>query len=615
MVPETAKKPIPRKCPICEKKFDSKASLVAHIERVHDAQIPEDWSASRFENYLRTGMTHGNCTECGKETEWNESTWKYNRLCDDPKCREASANRAKQNNIAKYGVVHRLNDPEMQRKMIYSKKNSGTYYWSTDTDKKYQIMYASKQEKNFLEMLDAFLNMDPSDIMGPSPHTYVYKYEGKEHLYIPDYYISSLNLEIEIKEPKDNQNMHPKIQAVDKVKEKLKDEVMKSIKEINYIKINGTDYREFFTFLSMLKEHDAGDDVKNVRHGVIESIQNAEIGLESKSLTDMVNKFNSLMNNVTGLTQPKLNFDLVVKDLRKQIEDCKEEDITFIETQLVATENQLYEWTLKKPNDKGSENVYEAKKALKIVRDELRPKFENKKRVLLRANGVRESSIIDYSKDVFTDVTEAANISAVKNEKLYKPVFVVLSFTNTPAGKVIKAITKQPYTHACLSFDTIMDKMLSFNMVVSNGKRGGGFSPDESFNFAGYTNEGAYYAIYMYMAPLEEYMTMEKLVDSFKENINKLNYSMKGCINYLFHREKSYTSEKFCSEFVADILKAANPTLLKKASNLYSPGDLALTRELRCVGKGLIKDYNPAKIDREVEKVLKERGFESVTVK
>ena len=264
MVPETAKKPIPRKCPICEKKFDSKASLVAHIERVHDAQIPEDWSASRFENYLRTGMTHGNCTECGKETEWNESTWKYNRLCDDPKCREASANRAKQNNIAKYGVVHRLNDPEMQRKMIYSKKNSGTYYWSTDTDKKYQIMYASKQEKNFLEMLDAFLNMDPSDIMGPSPHTYVYKYEGKEHLYIPDYYISSLNLEIEIKEPKDNQNMHPKIQAVDKVKEKLKDEVMKSIKEINYIKINGTDYREFFTFLSMLKEHDAGDDVKNV---------------------------------------------------------------------------------------------------------------------------------------------------------------------------------------------------------------------------------------------------------------------------------------------------------------------------------------------------------------
>ena len=91
-------------------------------------------------------------------------------------------------------------------------------------------------------MLDLFLNFEPNDVFSPSPNTYVYTYENEEHQYIPDVYISSLNLEVEIKEPKDNQNMHPKIQAVDKVKENLKDDMMKSISNINYIKINGQDY-------------------------------------------------------------------------------------------------------------------------------------------------------------------------------------------------------------------------------------------------------------------------------------------------------------------------------------------------------------------------------------
>ena len=615
MVPETAKKPIPRKCPICEKKLASKEALVNHIDKAHSSQIPEDWSASRYENYLRTGMTHGNCTECGEPTSWNDSTWKYNRLCDNPKCKEVHAKRMKNNMIDKHGKPHLLNDADMQRKMIYSKKTSGTYYWSTDNNKKYKIMYASKQEKNFLEMLDVFLNMDPADIMGPSPHTYTYKYEGEDHFYIPDYYIASLNLEVEIKEPKDNPNKHPKIQAVDKVKDGLKEDLMKSIKEINFIKIQGTDYSEFFAFLSSLKEMDDAFEKNNVMRGVIESINNTEVVTEARTLNDMVDRFNSLMNNVTGLANPKLNFDDVIDDLRRQIDKCRREDIPYLERQIVATENQLHEYSLRKPHEKNSENAYEAKKALKVLQNELKPRFEYRKRVLLESVIYMDNDIYDYKTTCFTDVTEAKVIKAVKDKTLYRPVFVVLSYTATPAGKIIKAVTKQPYTHACLSFDTTMEEMVSFNMVTNNGKRGGGFSPDESFRFGGYTNDGAYYAIYMYMATQDEYNTMEKMVDTFRTNINKLDYSMKGCINYLFNREKSYSGEKFCSEFVADILKSANPNLLKKSSNLYSPGDLATTRKLRCVDKGLIKDYNQHKVDVSVARVLKERGMQSVEIR
>ena len=66
-------------------------------------------------------------------------------------------------------------------------------------------------------------------------------------------YTPSLNLEIEIKDGGDNPNTHHKIVDVDKVKEKLKDEVVVSSKSFHYIKIVNKEYKRFFQFLERLK--------------------------------------------------------------------------------------------------------------------------------------------------------------------------------------------------------------------------------------------------------------------------------------------------------------------------------------------------------------------------
>lgn len=613
MVPATAKKPIPRKCPICEKKLKSKEALVNHIESTHGNLIPDNWTAARYENFLRTGITHGTCTECGKPTEWNESTWKYNRHCGDPKCIESISNRAKKNMISKYGVVHKLNDPEMQRKMIYSKRNSGSYYFSDDKNKKYEIMYASSQEKNFLEMLDVFLHMDPSDVMGPSPHTYTYKYEGKEHFYIPDYYISSLNLEIEIKEPLDNQNKHPKIQAVDKVKEGIKDELMKSIEEVNYIKINGTDYSQFFTMLSYLKDVDDVVFKKPVIRGIVESSTDEPVLERSMDLLDIIDRYNDIFNTTLDIKRPKLDFKSVIKSLRKDIQTCKKGDIERVETKLNNVRNELYEISLKKPGEKGSENVHEAEKAVKTIDEILKPMLESKKRVLLESNIYMEDSEVNYN----VAYTEATNITAYKNGKTYKPVFVVLSSNYTPAGKIIRTLTGQTYTHASISLDTTMNNLATFNARITdaNGRQGRGFTPSESFMFGGYTDPRSTYAIYMYLAPQEEFITIDGIIDQFKEKADSLKYSFRGCINYLFDRNKKFEGEYFCSQFVADVLSNANPRLFTRDASLYSPGDLANTRKLRHVISGRCIDYDMHQTDMKVAKILKERGMESVEVK
>lgn len=238
------------KCPLCDERYKSIEGLYEHLEDEHDDEMPKDFTPARYMYYIKTGKVSGSCVIDKKPTEWNESTGKYHRFCNNPKCKEEYVNIFKNRMINKYGKVNLLKDPEQQKKMLAHRKISGEYKWTDGT----KVTYIGSYEKEFLQFLDVFMNFESSDIMAPSPHTYYYKYNGEELFYIPDFYIPSLKLEIEIKDGGNNPNMHGKIQAVDKVKERLKDEVMYAQKDYDYIKIVNKNYDNFFEYLLQKKE-------------------------------------------------------------------------------------------------------------------------------------------------------------------------------------------------------------------------------------------------------------------------------------------------------------------------------------------------------------------------
>lgn len=237
-------------CQFCDFFCYTVEDFVSHIERKHDEMIPEDMTPWQFSYFLRKGKKSGKCVICGGETTWNEKTHKYNRLCGKKACNEKYKDIFKNRMIGKYGKTSLLNDPEQQKKMLAARKISGEYLWS---DHVHKSTYTGSYEKNFLEFLDQVLQFDPEDVMSPSPHTYYYEYEGEKHFYIPDFFINSLELEVEIKDGGDAPNMHHKIQEVDKVKEMKKDEVM-SKNQFNYIKIVNKENSKFLNYLALAKE-------------------------------------------------------------------------------------------------------------------------------------------------------------------------------------------------------------------------------------------------------------------------------------------------------------------------------------------------------------------------
>jgi hypothetical protein len=264
------------KCKICGKKYTELTALYNHIENKHKDMIPKDMSVQQFYYYMKTGRTNGNCVMCKKPTSWNHNTGKYNRFCGDEKCKEEYVKIMKGRMVAKYGKTHLLNDPNKQREMLANRSISGVYKWS---DGKHETTYTGSYELDFLRTLDDFFDWDPEDISMPSPHTYTYKYEGEDKFYIPDVFIHSLDLEIEIKDGGDNPNNHHKIQEVDKEKERLKDEVLCSQKAFHYVKITNKNYENFFRFLKEIKKafEKFEDETKIPRIFKIEDIKGTNV--------------------------------------------------------------------------------------------------------------------------------------------------------------------------------------------------------------------------------------------------------------------------------------------------------------------------------------------------
>jgi hypothetical protein len=165
--------------------------------------------------------------------------------------------------IKTYGSEHILNSPEQQQKMLANRSISGIYEWSDKTTK---ISYTGSYELKFLQFLDLFMNWSPLDIIAPAPMIFNYKDGTTDRFYMPDFYLISINTIVECKDGGtdiDNKNNHPKIQTIDKAKEKLKDEVMSNQKDYNYLKLTNNEFNQFLDFLIKLKNTKI-DDKKEV---------------------------------------------------------------------------------------------------------------------------------------------------------------------------------------------------------------------------------------------------------------------------------------------------------------------------------------------------------------
>lgn len=207
------------------------------------------------------------------------------------------------------------------------------------------------------------------------------------------------------------------------------------------------------------------------------------------------------------------------------------------------------------------------------------------------------------------DIPEYVQESTISMRNLYKekdiyPIYIVLSFTNTPFGKIIRKVKNSTYTHAGLSLDSDLQNITTFKFDnVWNG-----FSV-ESIDFYLKVTQKALLDVLVIFVDGKTKEKIESTINDFILKKDKTKYNFGNIFNVLINREKEDPENLslICSQFVDLVLKIANIDLTNKPSNLVIPQDFYKISENPKVYKlfeGFVKDYNEKKAESQIKLLL-----------
>lgn len=243
------------KCPFCDRKYVDKEALFMHMDAEHSDEMHGLSPKQIYFNYTnKYALTkgYGRSVISGKPTKFNEITGRYERFLPEEKSLYRQYFLA---NMKKAGKENIMKDMNHQKEMLAARHISGAYIWSDGT----KFTYTGSYEKKFLEYLDLILNWPSSDIMAPAPQIFVYKdNENVEHCHIPDFYISSLDLIVNIKS---SENKHYRLRDIEI--ERKEDQSIQNSK-YNYIKIYDNQFSKFLAGIEEIKNNTDSDIKKKV---------------------------------------------------------------------------------------------------------------------------------------------------------------------------------------------------------------------------------------------------------------------------------------------------------------------------------------------------------------
>jgi hypothetical protein len=162
---------------------------------------------------------------------------------------------------------------------------------------------------------------------------------------------------------------------------------------------------------------------------------------------------------------------------------------------------------------------------------------------------------------------------ALKDPYLY----IVLSDTKTPTGKVIFFFTGDPYNHVSLSFDAALETMVSYN--GGNGRHSPGLNRETAGDLC--DRPGAEMAVFrFYAGSVKKSLIIDRIkkINDEGSSYNLLGLVFKGSVK---------PNIMFCSQFVYTMLELAGLNYFENRGKV-KPADFIETGETR----SLIWVYN-----------------------
>ncbi len=168
--------------------------------------------------------------------------------------------------------------------------------------------------------------------------------------------------------------------------------------------------------------------------------------------------------------------------------------------------------------------------------------------------------------------------------KTYK-IYIMISFTHSVLGKIIKAYTKERYVHVSIITTKDASHGYSFGRKNLNNPFIGGFvieNYDEWFE----KFPNAYCRILELEVKEKSYHEILNIINHFENNAKKYSYNILGLFLRIFGKGFSFKNKYFCSQFVSHVLKEANVMDFDKEDTLVTAKDFRLNTRFSIVYEG-----------------------------
>ena len=187
----------------------------------------------------------------------------------------------------------------------------------------------------------------------------------------------------------------------------------------------------------------------------------------------------------------------------------------------------------------------------------------------LNRNSISMFDIAELS-EFHTDLSDDILQEFELGEKLIEPVYIVLSYTNTIFGKLIKGVEHSTYTHAALALEPTLAKMYSFNFQPKSGINGLSIESIDEYHDQ---NGDAKLKILVCFISTQAKRKLMSILKWFEDHIEKTRYGFSNLFNIVVNKSQDimYNTSMVCSQFVDSIMKLCNIDITGTTSNLVTP--------------------------------------------
>ncbi|MDE5778210.1 MAG: hypothetical protein K2I10_06900 [Lachnospiraceae bacterium] len=170
-------------------------------------------------------------------------------------------------------------------------------------------------------------------------------------------------------------------------------------------------------------------------------------------------------------------------------------------------------------------------------------------------------------------------------------IYILLSSTHTVPARLIRLLTREPYSHTSLALDVELREMYSFARKHIYNPFNSGFVDENIETGIFGRDKNVQCSVYAIPVTEEQYRRVKKELQNFIQNREIYSYNYLGLLGAFVGRNVDSERNYFCSQFVSYVLNESGIKLFRKKTGLIRPFDFHIRLKEYQIYKGSLSEY------------------------